>query len=1157
MWVDAAQQNSLLEDEGLSEAFESMFSASDPASTPLPQVLQELDDTATGLGRDAKRLRDSTVDAISDVRVEARSTVERVVQGSRRPNTDGSYRGNRGTLWIDPQDPIFFGTADGLQFSAWLRRFDDIARTRVIPVTSEQKANLLVAYLEGVAREKIEELSKEECRSFDAVVTHLRSFFEGPHHRYMARQTLSSCRQEATEPSVIFANRLQGLVRAATAGQDPAVQKERVLEEFVARHRPDIRYFVKLDNLSSFEQAVNRAQTVEQPLAEATADRLINPTARTMADVSASMRHDQAPTYGTPAERGTQTPTRGHHGAPSTETFVQCETTPQQQDLMLLDQRPDLQECSLLVQPAVFPSGECRLLVTNPTKQAQILYKGQAIGYATPVSPVPVVSLSMQQPPDAQSSHPCHDVAADQRVEETKTQGNHMDASESNRNAEHSSRSQIVQQDFHYHDVVAEHPSSSTQCHAVTTGKTTSVADQKGSSDNLYALELSTSAPSRDEQPMSEDTLLASDAEMLSLSNKDSERGSSILDSSSISESPRVSLSEPGPRPQHQYPSTSVRRPGQTILLPSERSVSRTIWKPPILRLGPSHKVAHHKPGTLNEKHSTPARPLLLRFVVPRDALPADMVLNRTPSGAFPPGRSLALRVRPTHHPEAAELDVASFADLHRPPLATMPMLASLLSVPLPSRDAEEIVPCTIPFVELPTLADAVRFRDATGDMLHRTLDGLMVLLPMPPQKEIAPRGVRSSTLVPEPFHGIRPVLYQVVAIMNNHLILGAKDFFVFMPDRLEPHCIQLDKFAFNVENRTYGQHWLPYHLQHHLSCARIQRTSATNSDAAFFFRAHRFPFVTPPVWSGTRFGFVLSIPKREGFVNNFLMTSEDSSEAVTVSSSIARFKIRKVQDGDLLPVNTRIRASCAVRFSEPAASIEARDTLCQAVKMFLLANPDEAMQPMDVAKLLPEDEEWIADRLGTFDNYIHDQRRSVRLMGQLFNAAASALPAYSSLEDDLSTHRVTATIPNLDSYPLRLRFQLSDMISEAGWMKHRHVGVWVPGTTHFLLLKTEAVEQDWAGRCLNITLQTFPWNGGSLIRAVSAQGAVNEDTRTASILVCVRLEKASASTIPAYEAVSRMDLLDNVPLETSAGCLIFDRVYGATPLTTARNAEG
>ncbi|VDO70588.1 unnamed protein product [Heligmosomoides polygyrus] len=318
-----------------------------------------------------------------------------------------------------------------------------------------------------------------------------------------------------------------------------------------------------------------------------------------------------------------------------------------------------------------------------------------------------------------------------------------------------------------------------------------------------------------------------------------------------------------------------------------------------------------------------------------------------------------------------------------------------------------------------------------------------------------------------------------------------------------------------------------------HLSRARIQRISATDPDAAFFFRAHRFAFVTPPVWSETRFGFVLSIPKREGFVNNFLMASEDSPEAVTVSSSIARFKIREVQDGDLLRVNTRIRASCAVRFSEPPASIEARNILCQAVKMFLNANPDEAMQPMDVAKP-SEDEEWIVDRLGDFDSYIRDQRRSARLMGQLFNAAASALAAYSSREDDLSVHRVTAIIPNLDSYPLRLRFQLSDMNSEAGWTKHRHVGGWVPGTIHFLRLKTEAVEQDWAGRCLTITLQTFPWNGGSLIKAVSTQGttilALDE---YADLRVCRYIAEAIAfdESVPST-AADMHQLLKSLPVQ-------------------------
>ncbi|KAK6760784.1 hypothetical protein RB195_022015 [Necator americanus] len=83
----------------------------------------------------------------------------------------------------------------------------------------------------------------------------------------MGRQTLSACHQQPGESSARFVNRLLNLVRAATTGQDPSNQKERALEEFVARLRPDIRYYVNSDNPLTFEQAV----------AKATADRLINP----------------------------------------------------------------------------------------------------------------------------------------------------------------------------------------------------------------------------------------------------------------------------------------------------------------------------------------------------------------------------------------------------------------------------------------------------------------------------------------------------------------------------------------------------------------------------------------------------------------------------------------------------------------------------------------------------------------------------------------------------------------------------------------------------------------------------------------------------------------------------------------------------------------
>ncbi|KAK6760963.1 hypothetical protein RB195_022146 [Necator americanus] len=87
----------------------------------------------------------------------------------------------------------------------------------------------------------------------------------------MASQALSVCHRQCGELSATSANRLLNLI--ATTSQDPNSQKGRVLDELVARLRPN----VKLDNPLMLEQAVAKAQMVEQLLAKARADLLINP----------------------------------------------------------------------------------------------------------------------------------------------------------------------------------------------------------------------------------------------------------------------------------------------------------------------------------------------------------------------------------------------------------------------------------------------------------------------------------------------------------------------------------------------------------------------------------------------------------------------------------------------------------------------------------------------------------------------------------------------------------------------------------------------------------------------------------------------------------------------------------------------------------------
>ncbi|KAL6730192.1 hypothetical protein Aduo_001183 [Ancylostoma duodenale] len=237
------------------------------ATERLVTTLQELNDDATVHGKDAKTLRDATALAITEVWKDARSATTSLARKINEGDSNLLHNLNDSFSAVgeridsiplvatcSPDGPIpritpFVGSGeDATQFSVWLRRLEDIMRMRSATSTSQQKANFLICYLDGVAREKIEELSEQERADYTAIVAHLRKFFEGPQHRYMARQSLSACQQQPGESSATFANRLLSLVRAATTGQDPTSQKERVLEEFVARLRPDIRYYVKLDN---------------------------------------------------------------------------------------------------------------------------------------------------------------------------------------------------------------------------------------------------------------------------------------------------------------------------------------------------------------------------------------------------------------------------------------------------------------------------------------------------------------------------------------------------------------------------------------------------------------------------------------------------------------------------------------------------------------------------------------------------------------------------------------------------------------------------------------------------------------------------------------------------------------------------------------------
>ncbi|KAK6760824.1 hypothetical protein RB195_022042 [Necator americanus] len=66
--------------------------------------------------------------------------------------------------------------------------------------------------------------------------------------------------------------------------------------------------------------------------------------------------------------------------APNAETFVPYYSeVADHSPLVLVAQSSHMSDCSLMVSPVVFNAGATRLLVSNPSAKAEILYKGQQI----------------------------------------------------------------------------------------------------------------------------------------------------------------------------------------------------------------------------------------------------------------------------------------------------------------------------------------------------------------------------------------------------------------------------------------------------------------------------------------------------------------------------------------------------------------------------------------------------------------------------------------------------------------------------------------------------------------------------------------------------------------------------------------------------------
>uniref|UniRef100_A0A7I4XWS9 AAA_12 domain-containing protein n=1 Tax=Haemonchus contortus TaxID=6289 RepID=A0A7I4XWS9_HAECO len=249
----------------------------------------------------------------------------------------------------------------------------------------------------------------------------------------------------------------------------------------------------------------------------------------------------------------------------------------------------------------------------------------------------------------------------------------------------------------------------------------------------------------------------------------------------------------------------------------------------------------------------------------------------------------------------------------------------------------------------------------------------------------------------------------------------------------------------------------------------------------------------------------------------------------------------------------SRANVSCAMRFSEPPASPEARTALCKLTRQFLPMHPDEGLVPLRVWRLQESDHAWLADRSGPFENYRRNRDESRLRMSKVFNVACSALAAISSLEDDRLSHRLTASATRPYHYPARLNFVLQNMASEAGWVPQRPVALHILGSTTICRAKVASVEVIPDQRALSVTIEAFIWSHRSINDALHRYGRYTG--ALTFVIIDVRLGRQTNRADPIYEAIAHMQTLTDLS-HTSLASRIADLVYGGPQDAPMEQAE-
>ncbi|VDO19869.1 unnamed protein product, partial [Heligmosomoides polygyrus] len=284
---------------------------------------------------------------------------------------------------------------------------------------------------------------------------------------------------------------------------------------------------------------------------------------------------------------------------------------------------------------------------------------------------------------------------------------------------------------------------------------------------------------------------------------------------------------------------------------------------------------------------------------------------------------------------------------------------------------------------------------------------------------------------------------------------------------------------------------------------------------------------------------------RRDGDVCDFRAAFEGSREAIQVPPSICNFRLSEVRREELLRAEARPNVSTAIRFSHSPVSQEAQWYLVNAVRNVLPAHPAESILPLSVFKLTAEDEEWIHDRETDFANYNLHPHTARRRMGKLFNVACAALSATNFQSDDKRTRRLTAFVPSMAAYPIRLQIRVPQMSAESGWTRQRPAQVWIVDSRNVSSMVIARTEFTYATRTLHVELHATPRSHPALVRAIERSSDVSHGTRRVNI--CITLDRAPSGTDPVFDLLAEETLF--AKLRPSTNChanTVFEWMYGS-----------